>query len=202
MATRLFNKNGLTLQQQAFVDAYTSDPAFNGTNAARAAGYKGDTKALGVTAVRLLGYPRIKAAIQEMVAKSAAKAELTIEKLDRRIAQLAFVDMRKFYDEAGNLKPIHELDEDTAAALAAIEVVSRLSGRGRRKRKVSDTTKIRVHDVNQALLLAGRRLGAFRDKFDVTATVNWGDLIREIHEHRAANARIVEGKRTEADSDE
>src|SRR5690606_32972004 len=45
----------LTEREHRFVRAYVGEAAGNGTEAARLAGYQGSNKALGVTAVRLLG---------------------------------------------------------------------------------------------------------------------------------------------------
>jgi phage terminase small subunit len=42
----------------------------------------------------------------------------------REIARLAFSDVRQLYDETGALKPPHALDDDIAAAVTAVEVVS------------------------------------------------------------------------------
>ena len=40
-----------------------------------------------------------------------------VDRVLTEYAKLAFLDIRKAFDEDGNLKPIHELDDDTAAAI-------------------------------------------------------------------------------------
>lgn len=53
----------LTGLQWAFVVAYTGEARFNGTDAARIAGYKGNDNVLAVTASNNLRIPKIRAAI-------------------------------------------------------------------------------------------------------------------------------------------
>ena len=79
----------------------------------------------------------------------------------REINRLAHSDLRKFYDEHGNLLPIHELPDDLAACIASIEVVKRnlTSGDG----KQEFVYKIKLWNKVQALELLGRHQGLFRE---------------------------------------
>jgi terminase small subunit-like protein len=55
--------------------------------------------------------------------KRAKRTEITQDRVLKEIARLAFSDVRATSDEAGHLKHPGELDDDAAAAIAAIEVV-------------------------------------------------------------------------------
>ena len=80
----------------------------------------------------------------------------------RAIACLAHSDIRKFYDEHGNLLPIHSLPDDLAACIASIEVVRRNLTSGDRATEV--VWKIKLWGKPQALELLGRHQGIFREE--------------------------------------
>lgn len=53
----------------------------------------------------------------------AVKTELSTDEIMADMARALRFDPRKLYDEKGQLKPIHELDDDTALCLTGIETV-------------------------------------------------------------------------------
>ena len=113
----------LTAKQQAFIDEYLID--LNGTQAYLRAfpGVKETTAR--ANAARLLANADIQDAIAEKRAKTAEKLEITREMAIQQLGRLSFSDPRKLYDAYGRIKPIHELDDDTAAAVQSIEVEMR-----------------------------------------------------------------------------
>lgn len=72
---------------------------------------------------RLMKKPAVVAAIAARQAKVYDEAEVDLGQVIREIKRVAFFDKRKLYREDGTLKSIHELDDDTAAGIASIEVV-------------------------------------------------------------------------------
>lgn len=66
-------------------------------------------------------------------------------------SRLATFDPRKLFREDGKPKPVNELDDDTAAALAGIDVVEEFEGSGDDRRFVGYTKKYKVADKNSAL---------------------------------------------------
>lgn len=68
-------RDKLTEKQRRFVEAYMGKAAGNGTEAARIAGYKGNTKTLQSVATENLSKPVIAAAIQERVRKDPGIAK-------------------------------------------------------------------------------------------------------------------------------
>ncbi|KDR25946.1 terminase small subunit [Caballeronia zhejiangensis] len=116
----------LSPKQELFIDEYMVD--FCGKAAAERAGYaKASAK---VTASRLLDHPLVIAGLNARRARMAAKAEVTRDRVIAEYAKLAFSDPRKFFNDDGTLKKVTELDEDTAAALAAFEVVEQQVAEG------------------------------------------------------------------------
>jgi phage terminase small subunit len=117
----------------------------SGKAAYTAAGFSGTGHVAESGASELLAKPEIAARVAELMREFAAKSEIKAERVLREVARIAFADIRLLYDEHGNLKPLNEMDADTAAALASIEIEER--GEGGRIRKVRLADKIKALDM-------------------------------------------------------
>lgn len=148
----------LNARQQRFVKEYLIDP--NATQAALKAGYS--KKTARFIGAENLTKPNIRDAIAEAQVKRAKKLDITAERVLQEVARIGFSDVRKMFNEAGQLKAIHELDDDTAAVVASIEVSDRAipGGEGETER----VTKIKAWDKGGALGQLGKHLGLFSDK--------------------------------------
>jgi hypothetical protein len=71
--------------------------------------------------------------------------------------------VRKFFDEKGNAKEIHELDDQTADAVAGFEFVTLYDGSGEQKHAFGQLRKIKLADKRANRELLGRHLGLFKD---------------------------------------
>jgi phage terminase small subunit len=78
----------------------------------------------------------------------------------RRLARIADLDLRKLFAEDGTLRPIHELPDDVAGAIASVDVV--------RRKGDAEEYRVRLPDRIRALDLLGRHLGMVRDRVEVT----------------------------------
>lgn len=160
----------LTEKQKRFADEYLID--LNATAAYGRAGYIGKGKTAGVNAARMLGNARVAAYIAAKQTKLQEKTGITQERVLAEYAKIAFMDPRKFFTPEGNLIPIHELDDDTAAALAGMDVVE---NRGEGGAVVDYTKKIKISDKRGALDSIARTLGMFIDKSEISGK-NGGPL--------------------------
>lgn len=114
----------LTDKQAAFVCEYLVDK--NATQAAIRAGYSAKTaRSIGE---ENLSKPDIRAAIDAGLADLASRVGITAERVLRERARIAFFDPRKLLDAGGNPLPMQNLDDDTAAAIAGVEVVEMKGG--------------------------------------------------------------------------
>ena len=109
----------LNPKQKAFVEHYLRNGG-NATQAANAAGYS--PKTAHVQGHELLKNPKVAAELAKRASKAVQKLEITTERILQERARLAFFDPRKLLDSTGRPKPIHELDDDTAAAIAGLKV--------------------------------------------------------------------------------
>src|SRR4051794_20026987 len=118
---RVKAKPGLRDRQKAFVQEYLID--LNATAAYKRAGYKAVGRGAENAASRMLGFVGVQAAIQAALADRAERSAATIDRPELELERLALADIRKLFNPDGSMKPIAELDDDTAAILASFEVL-------------------------------------------------------------------------------
>jgi phage terminase small subunit len=149
----------LTPRRELFVLEYLKD--LNGTKAAERAGYSQRTA--NEQAARLLANVSIQAEIQRLMDARAKRIEINGDRVLQAIAQQAFYDVRKFFDEKGNCKEIHELDDQTADAVAGFEYVTLYEGSGDQKHAFGQLRKFKLADKRANRELLGKHLGLFKD---------------------------------------
>lgn len=119
-------------------------------------------------AKELLDNGKIAARVRELQAIHQKRHEVTVDRVIQEFARLAFLDIRKAFDEEGRLKPIHELDDETAAAIAGLEVETLFEGRGSEREAIGRLHKVKLTDKKGALDSLARHLGMFIDKAEIT----------------------------------
>lgn len=150
----------LTPKQQRFCEEFFVD--LNATQAAVRSGYS--EKTANRIASTNLAKPAIQAEIQRRQAEQAKKLDITAERVLFEYARLAFLDIRKAFDANGNLKPIHELDDDTAAAIAGMEIESETKeSESGEKNTTTRTHKLKFGDKKGALDSLSKHLGIFNE---------------------------------------
>lgn len=125
----------------------------------KAAGYKGDRG----NACHLKA--KVQHRVDEILASIAERAEITQADVLRELAKIGFSDIRKLFTPGGNLLPIHDLDDDAAASLASIEVVTRKVPGGD-EAEVEHVAKIKTWDKRAALVDIGKHLGMFKERVE------------------------------------
>ena len=133
-------------QHELFAQAYVA--LRNGTQAAIAAGY--GEKCAAVQSSRMLKTTAVASRIAELEAALLTKHNMTADSVMRQLASIVHFDIRKLFDESGQLKPLADLDDDTAFALSSVEVDNGYSGEGQEKQPLV-TTKIKMFDKNTAI---------------------------------------------------
>jgi phage terminase small subunit len=129
-------------------------------------------------ASELLADGEVAGRVAEIRAKAQARTEITIDRVLREVARLAFSDHRALFRENGSLKAPHEIDGDTAATVASVEVFEEFEGRGKNRVLVGYTKKMKLWDKNAALEKLMRHLGAF-DKDNRQKSNPLADFMRE-----------------------
>ncbi len=100
---------------------------------------------------------KIRARIKELQAEVAEKLLVSEESVLKEYARIGFSDVRQLFDEDGKLKPVHDLDNDTAAAISAVKVVSKNAGPG----EVEYVHEYKMWAKTAALDSLGKNIGFF-----------------------------------------
>jgi phage terminase small subunit len=155
--------DGLTERRVKFAYEYVKD--FHVTNAAIRAGYSPDSA--HVEGSRLLNNAKVQELLAQLTKKQFDKLEITAERTKLEIARLAFADPKKFLNADGTLKNIHELDDDTAAAIAGFEVEETFeddpeSNTPKKRLKVR-LKKIKKHQKEKALEMLAKHFKLYSD---------------------------------------
>lgn len=177
----------LTPRQEAFCREYVVD--FNKGQAAIRAGYS--SVGASTQALRLLQKTEVQRRIAAFRERVTNRLEVSAERVLQEYARLAFVDPRKAFDENGNLRPIHLLDDDTAAAISGMEVEFKPGTDGYRVAKIKLAPKV------PALEGLAKHLGLFADKRDADdvkrgamALVEVFQLLREFGQGKHGGAVV------------
>ena len=169
MADDSVPRRKLTGKQAKFVVEYLKDD--NATQAAIRAGYSENVAAeLGCENLRK---PHVVEALNDLLDAQQARTLITADKILREYARLGFYDTRKLFDENGSLKRIVDLDADTQAIIAGIDVVTV----GNADRGIGEIAKIRLVDRKGALDSMARHFGLFDDKTTLSVDALLGNLL-------------------------
>jgi phage terminase small subunit len=154
----------LDSREKLFVEEYLVD--LDPERAAISAGYAKSTarsKAYQWVSISKQKKPHVIEAIQKAFKKRSERTEITQNRVLEEFAKLAYLDPRKFFDENDNLKPITDLDDDTAACLSGMDIVTKKVGKGEDS-ETETVKKIKFADKKSALDSVARHLGMFNDK--------------------------------------
>lgn len=117
----------------------------------KAAGYKG----AGHT-----GSPYLRGKLLDRVAELKKSQKIETERVLREYARIAFADLRCLVDDNGHPIPLQDLDDDTAAALAGVELEVIGDAEGPLK---TTRHRYKIADKLKALEILAKRLKLFED---------------------------------------
>lgn len=162
-------KKNLTPKQEKFCQEYLID--LNATQAAIRAGYS--EKTAYATGHENLRKPDIQERLSKLRKGLEENTEVTQERIIKELSRIAFLDIRKFFNEDGSLKQITELDDDTAAAIAGMDVsvLTKLGNDNSKEVLKEFVKKIKSVDKKGALELLMKHLGMMaNEKIDIRHT--------------------------------
>jgi phage terminase small subunit len=156
---------GLTHRQRAFADDYLADPERNATRAYRTH-YKSKGKAAEFNASRLISTEKVANYVAAVERRRLAKVQEQFDINDawlvERWRRIIEFDVRKLFDADGRLKPVSELDDDTAFVISAIDVsLTKLRGADQDQIVEEVTRKFRALDKSKALEALGQHIGFY-----------------------------------------
>lgn len=152
----------VTAKQQRFVLEYLID--LNATQAAIRAGYS--RKRASELGWQLLQNPTVQSAISASMAEREKRTQVDQDRVLLELARLGFSNVKRLFDERGNLLPLHELSDDVAASISSVKVKVEDDGE-----TVLQVKEIKLWDKNSALEKVCKHLGLFAaEKTDVNLT--------------------------------
>lgn len=152
----------MTDAQKRFCDEYLTD--LNATRAYKVA-YKNCKSDLTArtNGSKLLTNTNIQTYISEKQKEIEKRTEVTQDRVIKELANIAFLDIRKLYNESGGLKNIQDIDEETVRAISSLETLEEYDGYGENREQIGNTKKVKLLDKTKALELLGKHLGMFSD---------------------------------------
>ena len=140
------SKYAAEAKRDAFVNCYLAN-GHNATQAAIAAGYS--PKTAYSQGQRLLKDVETSAALAKAAETGGKAAGLVADRVVEQIRRVTEADPCKLFHPDGSPKRVHELDDDTAAAVSSVEVAA------------DGSQKIKLCDKNSALNMALKHLGLY-----------------------------------------
>ena len=99
----------------------------------------------------LMADSKVSIRVKELRERISGIGIASAERVLLEASRIALFDPRKLFRDDGSPKPINELDDDTAAALAGLDVVEEFEGSGEDRVFVGYTKKYKVADKNSAI---------------------------------------------------
>lgn len=167
-------------QHERFCREYVID--HNATQAATRAGYS--SRSAYAQGYSLMHRPEVQARIAELEKKALSQVDITAERVILELARLAFHDPRKLFDVDGNLKAVHTIDDDTAAAVSSMEFDEPKKGK-----KQGPIRKIRTAGKEAALRMLAQRfklIGSDADEALTNMAVAFADRVSQARLRRKA----------------
>jgi phage terminase small subunit len=153
----------LSERMALFIAEYQKD--FNASRAAKAAGYKWPDK----MGSRLLKVPAIKAALGASVAQKLEKIDISVERTLNEVGRIAFFDPACLFENDGSLKRLADIDPDSRAAIAGVEVTEIFDGAaGEQKHVIGLLKKVKLSDRLSALDKLMRYHALYKDRVEHT----------------------------------
>lgn len=152
----------MTESQKRFCDEYLID--LNATRAYKVAYPKTKKEeTINSASSRMLRNVKVQEYISEKIKEREKRTEVTQDMVIQELSRIAFLDIRKLYNESGGLKNIQDIDDETIKAISSLETLEEYDGYGEDKEQIGNTQKVKLLDKLKALELLGKHLGMFSD---------------------------------------
>lgn len=158
----------LSPKQNQFIAEYLVD--LNATQAAIRAGYSGKTaEKIGSENLRK---PEIRRAIDEALARRAARVEVRQDDVLRELLRIMSCDIAGAFDEKGRLRPLKDIPEDVRRVIAGVKVKQLFEPGEEGLYHSGDLLEVKFWDKTKALELAGKHLKLWVEKQEISGPNN------------------------------
>lgn len=133
-----------------------------------------------------------------VLAKVTEEAGISLEKTLREIAKVAYFDVRKLFGHDGRPLNIIDLDDDTAAVVANLDVLEEWAGTGDDRRLVGYVKKWRLADKLGALEKLMKHLGGYKADNDQAKPESMAEAVSafvgQLHQSGAGRLKFAPPK--------
>lgn len=172
-------------RHEIFIREYLRDR--NATQAAIRAGYS--ARSAHSQGHDLLKRPDVQERLRELTGEVLDKLDVSVDRILRELAAIAFADARDIFDSSGALLPIHQLPAHVAATIASIECEVRTEGRG------DDAVPVQLRKIRRWDKLAAlKMLAEYRQMLrpaDSGADALMGEVAEMLRDARARAQKAV-----------
>ena len=165
----------LTTKQRLFADDYVISN--NATQSYMKIYKVKKEETASAAATRLLGNVKVKEYVENKLKPKFEKYDITQERILQEYAKIAFLNPKHLFNNDGTLKGIHEIDDDTIAAINGVEVQEIFEGSGKDREQVGTLHKLKIVDKKGALDSLAKIQGMFIDKVEHSGKITIDDLI-------------------------
>jgi phage terminase small subunit len=163
----------LTAQQERFCQEFLKD--LNQTHAAGRADYS--KKSAKSVASRLMDDPRIQERIKTLMQARSKRTDISVDKVLKEIAKIAFSDLTEIFKEDGSLKPTSEWPRNMSRAISSVEIEELFDGYGDDRHQIGHTKKVKLWDKGRALELLAKHLGIITNTVEHRGKITLEDLV-------------------------
>lgn len=166
-------------RERRFKELLLADAEMNATEAARLAGFS--AKTANTKGPWLRKRPDIAAEIDAALAERSKRTQIDADWLLTHLAEEATADIADLYDDAGNIKPVHQWPIVWRTGLVAgFEVEELYEGRGENREHIGRLRKVKLADRTRIKELIGKHVGvqAFVERKEITGK-NGGPVLIE-----------------------
>lgn len=152
----------LTAKQEAFCVAVAKgETGSSAYRAAYPASLKWPAKSVHEAASKLLANPKVLSRVEDLRVPAMMASQIDVAGTFRQLGAVLRSDIRRVVREDGSLIPVCDLDDETALAVASIEVREEYEGTGEDRKLVGYTKKLKFWNKNDAIDKAMKHLGLF-----------------------------------------
>lgn len=155
----------LTPKQKLFCKYYLI--SLNATDAAIKAGYS--KKTANRIGTENLSKPVIREYLESQMKSKEQELDISVDRILRELASIAFLDISEFYNDDGTLKNIKQIDETARRAIQSITTREEQGATvedGEIKPQFFNVNNIKANDKLKALELLGKYHSIFKDKVE------------------------------------
>lgn len=149
-----------TPNQRIFVREYLSN-GHNGYQAALAAGY---SESAAKSSGKILNNVNVKFEMNRQMDVMMKRYDITEEMVVQELACIAFMDIKEFYDEGGNLLKICDMPEQARRAVAGLDIEEVFTGFGKERELTGHLHKFKINSKLDALKEFMKYLRLYPDK--------------------------------------